>query len=526
MWVGLMAVALAGAAAMAAAAPAAAQEGRGPMGIEDLKALYAEASLLAQVQVETVQARPDVAPRLVWEVKGPVLEVIKGDILPGKISVHVDSVVRAFDLRREDLEGKQFLMPLKTLGESTDRRYQLVGPFAFPAGGSEAEALRQLAETDMTKGSGGQPVQLVVQPLAKVFPVEGPKTIEIRLTNTGTGSVTYLQTPIAEKDGKLFITGRGMLTLRDASGRGVTDKGNVVAGQVPPPPPTPALILPNMTYTQTLDLAKYFTLSEGRYTLALHLATPDGRDRLSSNAFSFQVGAVNLPETPEPAVEIVAYPPPKPLTPDIPAPPAAPAPNVPAPDVPAPESYAPGKASAGLAAMLRPTKAAYKMGEPVTVELRLINEGPRTLAVDARLERTLTVTVEPVGDSPQPLVIRQVIPWPADGMTMPDERAHLREGAFWGSTLNLNTLYGKALAEQPAPTAEEISAGRNFTYERFGKNLFGFSKAGYYKITATYVVLRPKPVEGQEPAAQAKDWWIGEVQTNSVTIRVGEPGKK
>ena len=61
------------------------------------------------------------------------------------------------------------------------------------------------------------------------------------------------------------------------------------------PPPTPALVLPKASFVETVDLSKYYELSEGRYTLMVSLATPDGRGRVSSNGFSFQVGAVNLP---------------------------------------------------------------------------------------------------------------------------------------------------------------------------------------------------------------------------------------
>src|SRR4030042_3408857 len=73
-------------AAFAMAAPlatAVAQESRTPVGFEDIKALYKEADLIVLFQAETVQANPSVAPRLVWEVKGPVIEVVKGKLLPG-----------------------------------------------------------------------------------------------------------------------------------------------------------------------------------------------------------------------------------------------------------------------------------------------------------------------------------------------------------------------------------------------------------------------------------------------------------
>ena len=539
--------------------PSAPQGSRAPVGIEDLKALYKEADFIVQFQAETVQAKTEVNPRLTWEIRGPVLEVTKGALLPGQISVHVDSVIRAFDLPRNDVEGKQFVVAIKPLGDAAARRFQLVGAYAFLSDSKEAQVLRQLASADVEKGSGSaQSLDLVVRPLQPAFPVTGPKMIEVRLTNNGSDSATYLQTPLTEKDGRLYMTGQGMIRIRDVSGRIVPDKGNVSVGQPPPPPPTPALVLPKASFVETVDLAKYFELSEGRYTLMLSLATPDGRGRLSSNGFSFQVGAVNLPPAPPTAPPMPNLPGTA-MTPPPPArerPPAAPAPPEAAPPatvypeaplaeppmppvrrvvevpLPDPSRYQPGKATAGLAGLLRPasTKGKFALGEPVELEFRLINTGGRSIAIDARLERTLTIQVQAVGDSPQPLVVRQVIPWPADAGPMPEERSYLREGAFWGRTINLNMLFGKTLEELPTPTQEEIAAGKSLSYERYGKNLFGFPKPGVYTVTATYTVARPaKPAANEnakEPAKDApKEWWIGDIQTNSITIQVGETAK-
>jgi hypothetical protein len=512
---------------------------RAPVGIEDLKALYKEADLIVQFQVETVQAKTDINPRLTWEVRGPVLDVVKGSLLPGQMAVHVDSVIRAFDMRRSDMEGKQFLAVVKPLGDAAQRRFQLVGPYAFLANSGEAQALRQLAASDIEKGSGDTTLELVVRPLQPVYPVTGPKMIEVRLTNTGADSATYLQAPLCEKDGRLYLTGQGMIRIRDLSGRLVPDKGTLALGQVPPPPPTPALVLPKASFVETIDLAKYFELSEGRYTLVLALATPDGRGRIASNGFSFQVGAVNLPEAPRaPAAAPTAAL--APVGPAAPAPPSAadlaaaepPLPTVrrpaaPAVEIPDPAKYQPGKSAAGVAGLLRPSKARFAINEPVDLEFRLINQGARTVAVDARLERTLTIQVQAVGDSPKPDVVRQVIGWPADGAAMPEERAYLREGAFWGRTINLNMLAGKSLDELTAPTPEEVAAGKTPSYERFGKILFGFPKPGVYTVTATYQVARQHPAGGSgDPAREwPKEWWIGDIQTNPITIQIGELGK-
>jgi hypothetical protein len=526
--------------------PPASQGSRAPVSLEDIKALYKEADFIVQFQAESVQAKTEVNPRLTWEVRGPVLEVTKGALLPGQISVHVDSVLRAFDMPRNALEGKQFLVAIKPLGDASSRRFQLIGAYAFLADSKEAQVLRQLASADVEKGSGGQTLELVIRPLQPTYPVSGPKMIEIRLTNNGNDSATFLQAPISEKEGRLFLTGQGMVRIRDVSGRIVPDKGNVTVGQPPPPPPTPALVLPKASFVETLDLSKFFELSEGRYTLMVSLATPDGRGRIASNGFSFQVGAVNLPPAPPSKPELPGTAlPPTPLVErpaaaeKLPPPPDLSATEPPMPPVrrmevqlPDPTKYQPGKSTAGLAGLLRPvTKGKFALGDPVELEIRLINTGGRAIAIDARLERTLTIQVQPVGDSAQPLVVRQVIPWPADPGPMPEERSYLREGAFWGRTINLNMLFGKTLDELPTPTPEEIAAGKGLSYERYGKNLFGFPKAGIYTVTATYTVARPqKPVasaDGEKTPAKdvAKEWWVGDIQTNSITIQVGETGK-
>jgi hypothetical protein len=499
------------------------------VGIEDLKALYKEADLIVQFQADSVQAKPEVTPRLAWEVRGPLVDVVKGTLLPGLISVHVDSVVRTFGLPRAEVEGKQFVAALKPLTGGIDRRFQLVGQYAFAENSKEAEAVRRLADSDLQKGSGGTNLELSVRPIEKAFPVAGPKTIEVRLANSGTDSATYLQAPISEKDGKLYLTGQGALRIRDTTGRVVPDKGNVLVGQVPPPPPTPALILPKASFVENIDLSKYYQLSEGRYTLVLAVATPDGRGRLASNGFSFQVGAVNLPEAP-PAPAPPAEETPAPAT-EGPSPEKTsagtrpPSAKPPAVRVPDPSKYQPGKPTGGLAGLLRPSKAAFALGEPVTLEFRLVNQGARTLAVDARLERTLTVQVTPVGDSADPRQIDQLIAWP-ESPALPEERAHLREGAFWGQVININVLPLKPQEKYVGATPEEVAASKNFTYERFAKSLFGFPKPGIYAVTATYSVARPKAAEGQPPDAQHKEWWVGDLQTNTATIQIGEPAGK
>jgi len=493
-------------------------------GIEDLKALYKEADIIIQFSVDSIQARTDVSPALPWEVKAAIMEVIRGKILPGQILIHIEAPTRALGMPRTEAVGKEFVAAIKPMS-GTERRYQLMGPGAFPADSQEAEALRQLAKVDLTRGAGGQALELTVRPLVKAFPVIGPKTLEVRLTNTGTDSATYRQAPMTEQDGKLYLPGPGMLRIRDTLGRIVPDKGNILQGQVPPQT-VPALILSRASLVETLDLSKYFDLPEARYTLVLALTTPDGRSRIGSNGFSFQVGASSAagrePTPPEPirAVEPV---PDAAAQIEMPAP--APAAKPAGPAIPDPAAYRPGKVTLGLAGLLRPRKAQFAAGDPVEVELRLINDGPRTLTIDTRLERTLTVKVVPVAGSPDPRTERQLINWPPSP-PMPEERAYLREGAFWGQTINLNVLPLRPQEEFQWPTAEEAAAGKNLTYERFGKILFGFPRPGVYNISATYTVARPKGPEGQPgPDSPMKDWWFGDLQTNTITIQIVEGGR-
>ena len=484
---------------------------------DPLKEAYTQAPLLVEFQVDTVQANPTTDPRLVWEARAALLDVLKGQLLPGRISVHVDSVVRVFDKPRTEVEGQTYVAALKPLGQVVARRFQVVGPRAWPADSKEADRLRQLAETEVDTGIGGRELTLMVRPVGQVFPVKGAKVIEVRLTNNGKDSATYVQAPLVEKDGKLYLPGKGRLILRTTTGEAVPDKGNVVTGIVPPPPPQPAFILPGANYVETVDLDTYYTLPAGRYTLAMFLAAPDGRSRVASNGFSFQVGTVDLPETPVPESP-EKQPGPKPPRPATEA--TAKIPGAEA--LPEPHTYAPGEASFGLEALLRPTRAVYPLGEPVTVQLRLINAGPRTVAVDTRLERALTVTVEAVDGSPQPLMIRQVIPWPDDQAVPPPERAYLREAAFWGRTVNLNTLFGKQLDTIEAPTPGELADAKTLRYERFGRNLFGFPKPGTYRVSATYVVGRAKNPGEAKPSDPTKTWWTGDVQSNPITIRIAE----
>jgi len=318
----------------------------------------------------------------------------------------------------------------------------------------------------------------------------------------------------------------------------VRDKGNIAMGEAPPPPSKPAFLVPNANFVENIDLAKYFNLSEGRYTLSLTLATPDLRGRIVSNGFSFQVGAVNLPgEAPKARTEAVKLPEPPPEKPVAVRPPERAAtessttepplpvrPTAPAVVVPDPAKYLPGKPTAGLAGLLKPAKAKFALGDPVDLEFRLINQGPRTLAIDARLERTLTVQVQEVGDYPPPLFVVRQTPWPPDA-GIPEQRAYLSDGAFWGRTLNINTLYGKTREELIGLTPDSIAAGKEPSYERFGKVVYGFPKPGFYNVSATYSVARPHTADGKQPVEQPKEWWIGDLQTNTITIQIGEPGK-
>jgi len=412
-------------------------------------------------------------------------------------------------------------VPLAPLGDPAERRFQVVGGRAYAVGTREADHLRRLAESGVAAPPPAEGLALTVRPMASVFPVKGPKVIEVRLTNNGAASATYVQKPIAEVGGKLYLTGPGRIHIRTTSGELVPDRGNVVTGMAPPPPPQPALILPRAGYVENIDLDKYFDLPPGRYTFSMFLAAPDGRSRVASNGFSFQVGAVNLPEEPEPSEVAKPAPEAPRRAPSVGAA-AGPEAAGQATSLPDPASYQPGEAAFGLAALLRPTKAEYTLGEPVTVEFRLINTGPRTVAVDTRLERTLAIKVEPVGESPQPLMIRQVIPWPADQAVPPPQRAYLREGAFWGRTIDLNTLYGKRLDAIEAPSPQEIARGKDLRYERFGRDLFGFTKPGTYRITATYTVSRPK--QGGAAGDQSQ-WWTGDVRSNTIAIRIAPKGR-
>ena len=296
---------------------------------------------------------------------------------------------------------------------------------------------------------------------------------------------------------------------------------------MPPPPPTPAIILANAAWPVNLDLSKYFDLPEGRYTLAMAVATPDGRSKVSSALLSLQVGGTPPPE-PVPAKGPPVRPtePPAAAAIDMSLPEVVPPKRAAGPAIPDPSKYTPGKTYKGLAGLLRPAKARFALGEPVDVEFRLINDGPLTIVADSRLERTLTLSVTPVGESPEPLRVHLIIPWPADTAAMPEERAYLREGAFWGRIIKLNSLWGKDQEESRKPTAEEITNGKSLPYERFGEFQFGFPKPGIYTVTAKYSVAKSAISDVPPGAEQHKEWWTGDIQTNTITIQILEPGER
>lgn len=499
-------------AALATAAVAAPSKpiNRDALGFEDLKAVYKNAPLVVEVQIVDHKSNPQISNRLVWEATAKVLALVKGQLSPPKISIHVDSFIRAFDRPKSEIVGKQYLVCLEPMSTEQGNHYRLAGGYAFAAGGQEAKTLRELAETQGQKGTPDSNLELKVKPLEKVYQPDRPKLVQITLTNTGKESARYIQAPMAEADGKLYFLGAGGIRIRDnATGELLSAGPKVVKRQAPPGPPEPVLLLPKQNFSRTVDLEEYYDLKPGRYTMSVLLETPDGQGRVGSNALTIQVGTVNLPAASE-----------KPSVPEaIEAQPVASDEVEPAArDLPSPMSYSPGKPGNGLAALLRPTKAIYELGEPVNVEVRLVNTGGRTVSVDARLERTLRLNVTSVDGSPQPLFIRQVIPWPKTDGT-PNQRAWLREDGFWGRVINVNMLYGTDLAEHEGPSGDDIAAGKDLSYERFGRNLFGFTRPGTYRVTATYRVPGP-----MKPDKNGIHWWVGEVESNPIVIRVVKPG--
>ena len=500
-------------AALAAATVGHAQTSRPRLSDEDLKSLFDSADLVVRFQVEAAE-RTSADPNLVWEASGPLLEVLKGQLEPGKVHVHVDSFIRSFDNPGGELPGKAYVAAIKPLGIPGARRFRIDGRYAFAADGEEARVLRKLAdEAARPRSTGRADLTLTVRPEEKVFLPSGPKMVEVRLTNNGSEPASYVQAPLLEQDGKLYLPGAGAILVRDAAGKIIPHRGNVAAGEAPPPPakPKPALVFPKTSFTETFDLAKYYDLSLGRYTLLVSVGDPDGSGRIVSNGVSFQVGAVNLPET-------------------LPAAPVGPTPSRAVERalpglLPDPNQYKPGEPRSGLALLLRPERAVFEVGKPVKLEARLINTSDRTVSVDVRLERTLTLQVTPVADSPAPTSLRNAILWPPDGPGgMPDARAYLRPGAFWGHLVDINWYFGKQ--ERDLPRREDVAAGRDLSYERFGHMLFAFNQAGTYRVQATYRVTRPAAPKS-EPAAEAPptslDWWIGDVDSNPILIRIAGP---
>jgi hypothetical protein len=91
--------------------------------------------------------------------------------------------------------------------------------------------------------------------------------------------------------------------------------------------------------------------------------------------------------------------------------------------------------------------------------------------------------------------------------------------------MDLNTLYGKTREELIALNRDTSALGKDGSYEQTGATVYGFPAPGIYTITATYSVVRPRSADGKAPAELPKDWWIGDLQTNPITIQIGDPGK-
>jgi hypothetical protein len=501
------------AAVLAAATVGRAQTNRPRLSDEDLKALVESADLIVQFRIDSAD-RTGADPNLVWEAAGPVQEVLKGTLEAGKISVHVDSFVRSFDRAGSELAGREYVAALKPLGIPGSRRFRIDGRYALAADGDEAQAVRAVAQGSSRPRAAGRPdLRLTVRPEERVFLPSGPKMLEVRLTNDGPEPASYVQAPLVEHDGKLYLPGAGAVLVRDASGSIVPHRGNVLAGQAPPrsAKPRPAIVFPKTSFTETIDLSKYYDLPLGRYTLLVSLGDPEGRGRIVSNGTSFQVGAVDLPET-------------------LSAPPVRPSPAPPAERslpalLPDPNQYKPGEPRAGLAVLLRPERPVFEVGKPVHLEVRLLNTSERTVTVDVRLERTLTFQVTPVAASPPPTSLRNAILWPPDAPAMPDARAYLRGGAFWGRTIDINWYFGKQ--EKDLPRREDVAAGKDLSYERFGHMLFAFNQPGTYRIRATYRVTRPPPLKDApaEAAPVNLAWWVGDADSNPVLIRIAEPSR-
>jgi len=484
-------------AAVALAAPEASAQGLGRrFDFAELKQMVDDAELLvgAKVLAEPV-SRGAGEDGLAWRVPFEVLEVVKGRFEAKTVDVYVKSPFEALNCLRAQLPGKEYLLPLVPMGGDAESGFALVQGVGFAAGSPEAGKLVEIAGGKVTSETV---IPLRVRLSATGAPYESgkPAPVKVTLENVSDEAIAYTQAPLDLRYPDLYLVGESDLIVLDGRGSAVPRKEALHVGVAPPPPALPLVVPPKGSHERDLDLSTYCDLGRpGIYMVTLALAGPDGKELLRSNTISMQIIApLSAPVEPgDPSASTAAD----------------------ALRIPSPGAYQPGKTENGLAGLLRPIRAEFEVGEPITLELRLINLSDRAVDVDTRLERTLLVDVQEQGDSPAARPLLQHHDWPADEDAKASWSAHLRPAAFWGKLVNVNSLYGRDAASLMAAGNAAMSGAVEPAYETHGMTLFSFDKPGVHKIQATYQ---------SKPRAGGPRLWAGKLATNPVFVRVVPQG--
>ncbi|MBN2584109.1 MAG: hypothetical protein JXL80_13670 [Planctomycetes bacterium] len=482
---------------LSVAADVSAQELGRRFSFDELKSMVddAQAVVVAQATGDPVSQGADESG-LPWQVPFRVLKVVRGECKDETVLVYVASPISDLGTSRRDVSGSEFVLPLSPLEKLGQGHFRLVQSAGFISGTPEADKLLEVATGKATATGTAEtapvattsPLRVRIAAVDPPFKSGKPAPIRVTIENAGTEAVMYDSAPLETRDGGLYLSGRGMITVIDSRGNPAAAKDSLHMGE---PTEMPLVIRGERDYEKELDLGQYFDLSRaGNYMVQLLVGTPDGKEVLQSNTMNVQIVA--------PA--------------DLPAARPVDEPEGPlAVRIPSPEAYRPGEPANGMAVLLKPVKAEFAVGEPILMEVRLINAGDVPVTVDARLERTLLVAVQEQAGSP---AVRQMFQRPSGDDAPKTESyypyAYLRRLGFWGKVININSWYGRDAASlvEGGDDKSQLTS----SYERDGMTLFSFDEPGTYKVQATYSV---KPRGGEGPKV-----WQGKTISNPVFIRV------
>ncbi len=478
-----------------AAPPASAQDLGKRFSLDELNHMVADATLVVRAKA-TAEPVSEGDKALPWKIPCQVVEVLKGKFAETTLDLRIQSPLDELSTARKAVPGVEYILPLVAVEKVTGAQFRLAGAAGFPVGTPEALKVAELARGGAATGTL-TPLRLRIEPTRPPYPVGQPALLRIVIDNPSKNAVLYEQAPVELREGTLYLTGAGRLDVTDGRGNSVAPKPTVREGGLPPAPPTPKTIPAERNFQTEIDLAQFFDLSRpGNYMVSMVLDSPDGKEQLKSSVINLQIIPPPAAPLPEPPVKATG--------PD--------AIRIPSPDV-----YEPGAPVNGLAALLKPIRPEFAVGEKILVEFRLVNAGEQPMLIDTRLERTLQVTVTAQAGSPVIRPFIQRINWPEDDPKDKDYYlSYLRPLAFWGKLVDVNSVYGRS-EESLLSQAPATAPRTDLDYEKYGQTLFSFDAPGVYKIQATYVV---KPRGGDGPKV-----WASKLSSNPIFVRVLAAGK-